>query len=205
MASVGDVVQIKVFQTCLDQLLVNSFYYRIDAGASPSVDDLLSAFKDDVWDVVRALVTAANVTTKYEAINGMDNAEFEVEEVTTPGTNAGGGAVLPAQIAAVFRSPNAGPGTRYSYRAFSGFTSSQLEGTGGTWDNTQLDELDAVCVALGAILEGANGLYTPVQLTGGFRLGTPPDVGRTVVGNWLYNYVPGGRRTRQSYNWTAVV
>lgn len=205
MASAGDIIQIRVTSVYQLQEMVAVFAYEVlNAGTAPSVEDCLSEFKDTVWDAVRAAQVPRVITTGFTAINGMDNSEFEIEAVGSVGnSDITSGSDLPPIVSAALRSGSGGPGTRYTYHWVSGFKSGALDGEGGHWTATMQFKLNTIALAMGANLEGAVGIYAPVQIPS-FVLGVIPTVNRNLQGTWVYNTYPASRRSRMNYEWEAA-
>lgn len=195
--SVGDIYQIRLYQTYRGQQLVLAHYYEATSG-TPSAEDLAAEFNAGLFQDIRAMQHADCVTTRYTVVNGMDNDDQDEQFPNAGGANAGT-AQLPATIAATFRSSRSGLGYRYSYRHVGGLVN--LIGTSGDW-NTSMNTLqETLAVAFGAVVESAAASYTPVQITGGFVFGTVPLRHQYVAGNWVYNDVAGSMATRREYAW----
>jgi len=206
--SIGDVYQIRMFQqtTLIPDVALNVYYYKQTAGFSgvPNAADLAGEFTDNVWDVVRSLQSDQMVTTKYTVINISDPTDYVEAFPNSAGNSALGGLTLPTFMAAAVRAPRMAAGDRYSYKRFSGIKTGAM-GANLQWDDAYWPILDAVAVAHGAVLEGANGTYHPVQVAAGWSLGTTPTVNYDLAGFWQYNKYPTHQTTRQDgmYEWVT--
>jgi hypothetical protein len=201
--AVADIYQIKVFQDMPGQdLILNVFYYAVQAGEDDP-DDLLSVFAEEVWDVVRAIQVPSCVTYKYEVINGSNNTVWKEQGVADAGTNIATAPVTPF-IAAGFRSSRVFLGSRYSYKRFAGAPSASIDTSDGSWNATMLGKAYDVSVGLGAVLEGDEAFYYPIQITGGFQLGVAPTPKQNVLGQWTFNRFPTHQDTRQPYEWQVL-
>lgn len=200
--AIGDIFQIRVHQTFHGEEAMNVFYYECLSGGLDASEDVYSEFADVVWDVVRAMQSARVITRRFEVINGMNNLDFFYVDVSSEG-DYDTGLDIPPQGAIGFRSPSGGPGTRYSYKRFVGAMTGMLASTGFPIWNEGVREgiMRNVCIALGANLEGASGLYQPIQITGGFQIGTPPVEGHELVGTWSLNEWMSTQRTRAAFSW----
>lgn len=202
--ALGDIYQIRVHQTFHGEEAMNVFYYETVAGASNNAEDVYNTFADDVWDVVRAMQSQRVVTRRFEVINGMNNLDFHYVDVSSAGVYDTG-LDIPPQGAIGFRSPSGGPGTRYSYKRFVGAMTGMLASAGFPIWNESVREgiMRNVAIALGTALEGVDGQYAPIQVTGGFALGTPPVESHSLLGQWSLNEWLSTQRTRAAFSWVV--
>lgn len=203
MPSIGDLYQLTVIQEApVSERFVNVFYYAAVSG-TPSADDLVSAFVDDLWDVVRSIQAPTIATSSYYAINGMENLDWHLSAANDVGT--GGGVMLPAFVAAGFRSPFLGSGKGYSYKRVGGVPTGFVgTSTDGSWNSASLGALQAVQDALGVTVVGDNAAYDPVVLLGGFALGTTPTLKAGTKGQWTTNRFPSSQVTRKPARWLQL-
>lgn len=178
--------------------MLTMFYQQATAGGD--APDLAAAIRDHFYPVFRPLMVAGAFFQNVFVINGNDNTDFANLLDSQPGTNAGA-IEGPAFIAYAFRSPYAGPGTRYSYHRLWGWPPGTLTTLGGGFNAATQALLDTAAGALGTAVEGSLGAYDPVQIGGGFILGVPPTLNHLLLGTWNYNFGPSTQKTRQFYSW----
>lgn len=203
--AIGDVYQVRVLQTFHGEACANVFYYQAVTGTGHTAEDVFAEFADVVWDAVRGVQSARVNTNRFEIINGMNNLDFYYYDTDSDGVYDGG-LDIPPQGAYAFRSPSGGPGSRYSYKRFVGCMTGALASTGFPIWNTGFREgaMSTAAIALGTVLEGAMGTYTPAQVTGGFKLGEEPEVAQFLEGNWSFNSWMSTQRTRAAYAWVGA-
>jgi hypothetical protein len=194
-----DVYQLRLQGNIQGQGVELVHFYQ-STGALSSAVELAGLYRDDV---VAALKPAMNIRAFLDnvfVINGNDNSEYANLVLGDAGTWATG-SDLPPHFAFAFRSPYPGPGKRYSYKRLWGPTSSMFTPTGGALNVTINAILSDICIAFGAELIGATVGYTPVQVTGGFKLGVVPTVAHLLIGTWACYYTVSTQKTRQNYFW----
>lgn len=198
--AIGDVYQIKMTQTQSAQVINNVFYYIASAGFT-SAQDLLDAFVADIFTPMIGMYSAACVTKQIQVVNGMANGDQVVEDMSVAGSRAG--VSLATFLACGMRKRNAGIGSRYSYKRFLYGVVADLTGQ-GLWGAPFLADVAPIADALGAVLEGVEGAYNPVQITGGFQLGVEPTVSQFLSGSWQVNGKVTHQDTRQEFFWLTV-
>jgi len=199
------VYQIRVKQEYVGQEVLNVFYYEDDSG-SPSADDLLDVFTDDVWDAARGVQSDGVNTVEFYCINIGTPSDYAIRADDSNGVLTGtSGQNLPPFVAYAFRSPNPGPGKRFSYKRIAGVRSGVFSSSGnGQFSDSFLDVLYPAQQAFGAYLEGALAGYRPVQVTGAVVLGTTPTISHSLFGQWQTNKWFSSQKTRQDYLWQAT-
>lgn len=200
--ALGDIFQVRVYQRFHGEECLNVFYYKQAVVGAGDAEDLLGGFQDDVWDYVRDMQSARVLTHRYEVINGMDNGDFSISDASATG-NYDTGLDIPPQGAYAFRSPSAGPGTRYAYKRFVGCMTGALASVGNpVWSTGFLEGwMHYTGVALGALVEATASAYLPIQITGGFQLGVAPTESHQVFGQWAANSWMSTQRTRAQFAW----
>lgn len=202
--ALNDIYQLKVNQELQGQSILNVYYYReITAGAG-NAEDVITEFLDIVLDAQIGMQAPQLTVLSIEGINGMNNFDYHIETLSLVGTY-GAGQTLPAHIGVAFRSISRGPGTRYSYKRIAGARTAFLGGNNnGRFDTAFLESYgNPMGVALGTVLEGADGSYQPVQITGGFTLGEAPVANHDLMGQWAIDEYFSHQDTRQNYIWST--
>lgn len=202
--AIGNIYQVRVNQLFQDEEMVNVFHYKQFSGSSGSAEDLYGRFADVVWDIARESQSPRCVTHRFEIINGMNNADFSIHDVTSGGAYGTGGDTSP-QICAGYRSPSAGPGTQYGYKRVGGLTLTMLAvDNSGQFDGDYAEAyMSPLAILLGDRLTGTGATYDPCTVRGAFKLGTTPVLGRTLLGDWSISLFPLTQRTRTKYAWVA--
>ncbi len=200
--ALGDIYQVRVHQTFHGEEALNVFYYEVVAGGANNAGDLYNEFTDLVWDAVRAMQSQRVTTRRFEIINGMNNLDYSYQDGSASG-QYDTGLDIPPQGAIGFRSPSGEPGSRYSYKRFVGAMTGMISSVGFPIWNESVREgiMRDVAIALGTILEGADGSYAPIQITGGFVLGTAPVESHSLQGQWSLNEWMSTQRTRAAFSW----
>lgn len=195
--TIGDVIQVKVSGTYLGEAWNNVFYYLQAGGGAAAAGACLNLFEAQVMDNVVDMMLDTSDVTYLTAVNGMNNAD-QYERLPNAGYSVGelDAAVLgeaPSNVAVGFRSNRNGIGTRYSYKRFAGVPLSWLSANG--WDASSDTLRAAMAVALGGTLTGSGYTFQPVQVTGGFTLGTAPTY-TFVLDAWSPMTRPSTQNTR---------
>lgn len=197
----GDIYQTRIYQNYGGQDLLNVFYHVVSPAAPESTAiDLSVNFRNDVWNLARALQVPSCTTIRAVTVNGMNNADYYDTTLDQDGLHVSSSGLAP-NIAAGFRSQSAGPGTRYAYKRVGGVVNSL--NADGTWTNAYQTIMAALGVALGSLLETDDALYVPCTVTGGFALGVAPTLGRGAAAPWSFNAYPSHQDTRQTLIWVA--
>lgn len=200
--AIGDVYQVRVFQTYQDQELINVFHYIATGGLSATAENLYSGFADQVWDLVRGAQHADCVTRRFTVINSNDNTDQEEATVSSPGTYVPG-SMLPAFLAYGLRSQRPYMGQRYSYKRIGGCVNELTPA--GIWNTSVLAHMYAISNAFSAVVNHLGlGIYAPVQTENSFQMGEPLIVKYLIEGQWLVNQIPTHQDTRQSFDWVLL-
>lgn len=196
----NDIYQVKLQTVMNSEVANNTFYYRVQSGAGQAAD-LLNEFQTNVLSALQLIQPAQLTNTQIQVVNGMENADQSVEDISDIGEYAS--TPFATFIAVAFRRRSGGVGTRYSYKRFMAGGVSAIT-TFGEWTSAFRDLLDTVAVQLGTVQEGAEGLYAPCQITQGFQLGVDPIWRQDLVGNWQYAGGMSHQDTRQQYSWITA-
>jgi hypothetical protein len=123
-----------------------------------------------------------------QVINGMDNSDFYEDQTDISGTRTG--FALPSALTPIFRSARDAPGDRYSWTRPPFGSASDLAAA-GAWDSGFNTTLSAYSDDLGDTMTVASSsVFTPVQITGGFKLNTEPVVARQLTSQWSWGAEP---------------
>lgn len=200
MAIANDVYQIRMEQEYLGQQLVNNFWYQI--GSTPTdenASDLLNEFLGTVEAVLDDLMSDQWEWTSLQCVNWRDTSDFAINVTGDVGTDSATG-ILPSFVCLSYGFAPNQPGRRWAFHRFSGLTTQIIIGN-GTADPA--GRRSSVGTALGTNLEGADGLYVPVQI----RTSTLPLMGAgqpfairglTNGGGLNWSSKPGTQNTRKA-------
>lgn len=195
--AIGDVIQVKLLGEYLGEAWVNVFYYLQTAGSANGAGACLNLFEEDVVPALLDTMVDTSAIIWLSAVNGMNNADqYERAPLSGYGQGVLDSITLgeaPSNMANGYRSNRGGIGTRYSYKRFAGMPLSWLDANG--WDASASTPRAALAVALGSHPTGSGFSYSPVQVTGGFALGTPPTY-TFVVDTWTPMDRPSTQNTR---------
>lgn len=195
--ALNDIYQLKDSYTFLGQTMENVYYYQDTTGGGTAAD-LLTAWLTDVLSVIRALQSTGVTHTRLQCVNGMDNDDQSVLDISSAGTFAG--TTGAPDWAFALRRRTGGLGYRYSYKRYGGVSTAHIT-TAGALTATAINLVDAVAVAIGELVDGVAGDYRPVQITGGFVFGTAPTFKQDLLGDWQLNSIISHQETRQVYTW----
>jgi hypothetical protein len=200
MSEPNDIYQIRMLYNDLnDEAMVWRQYYQITSGTSCTAADLVGEWLADVRGSIRALWPTTTFSTQVQVVNGMDNGDnYEAAElVAGTGTSS---TAMPPVMSLGLRCPRTTPGTRHAYHHLGGLTL-QLQTTTGKFDSTYAAIVATLKAALDNTLTGEGWIAKPVQLTGGFKLGTPPTKSRDLTSLWQHCAFPIPIERRIQYLW----
>lgn len=203
MASVGDIYQVKM-QTLHSsgETALTVFYYELVSG-DPAFNAENAANEVDDNIVAEFILSMSDTSrvNRIDSINGMDNDDFFSFNPNEPGDRIAN--PLAPNIAASFRSPWPGPGTRRGQHRLMTGVGSDVDGLDGIWDSNFQTLVADLATALGAQLENANGFISPVTIVGGFVLGVSPTRNESIGGQWELNKFPMTQNSRKQYSWVV--
>lgn len=193
----NDIYQLKLTSVSNSEVMQNVFYYRDTAGAGNALE-LVEEFTNQVLPDIQAMQNSLTLNTRIQAVNGMFNTDSWIEDMAVAGDVVG--TPVSTFLAVGFRKRFGGIGFRYSYKRFYGLYAGSQTNFGVFTSGTR-DMLDPLAVKLGQVIEGTLGAYQPVQITGGFVLGTAPVFKQPLQGNWQYSDRFTHQDSRQQYGW----
>lgn len=186
--AVGDVYAVKMHTEFLLQAMLNVFYYRTQVQvAAEGATELFAEFDADVlsdWDgtvidgVTLPLLEVFKIADPFDFFSAVpvNNQGLRADIATER---------LPSWVTFSYKSNRAGPGSRSSYKRFTGMTE----------DDQQANVLSPAFLALAPVLalqsslaadltSPAGSIWEPVQVAGGWVLGSLPTV-NFAIDNWL--------------------
>lgn len=177
MGSVGDVYQVKLFQTLLNVDVLNVWYYILETqGTGSNLASVLAGeFDTDIIPPLTEIQTTDLTYTQLEVVNLGLLTEFSA----TPGSGLSatngvrGGQVLPAFFCASFRYQRAAIGQRYGYKRIAGIQDQDVDGDG--IESGRTTDYTAVATAFAAVLDdGAGNTWAPYIARRPITLGVNP-------------------------------
>lgn len=199
----GDIWQLRLKSRFAGQDCYNVFYYtQVDVG-SPTASDVATVVWEKIEAALRALTTSNTTYESMTAINGMDNTNAFILPISEAGTypNAVG---LPSFVALAARNLPAIPGERYSYKRFVGLPAASIGGSQGQWTAAYTTLIETLVKTLDdPVFTSFGSTILPCQVTGGFKLGVVPTLGRLLTSPWQYNQIPSHQDTRQNLVWAT--
>jgi len=198
--AVGTVYRVVLTSTLFGQVCTNVFHYGQLAGLTAGAPDLLGGFQTNVLDAIADMLSEEVDFTSLLVVSIGNPTDYAEDTSPTPGEgqrSADSTTTLPSNVCVTFRSNRFGPGSRYSYKRFSGILEPDVDGN--NIDFASLTTAAAVATALGALISWGTGLYEPIQVRGGMVLGyspVPADVhGR--VDDWEVKTTIGSQNSRK--------
>lgn len=201
--NINDVFQVRdTFNLTGGQTAVLTRYYRCTtANAADTAEDVNDRVAIDITGSMLAVMDESYHWAARQTINGMDNLDFFEEIGNEPGTRTG--SQLPTALCTGIRSFDRGPGFTRSDHLLPCGNVSDLNSNLGVWSGTYIATLGTLLDNFGDTMTLINAsVIEPVQLAGGFVLGTAPTVKQSLVGSWQVNNFPTWLRTRQDYLWS---
>lgn len=200
--TVGDIYQLKlqsvhpVGEECL-----NVFYYEIiSQDGELTAENVADEFQDDIMLVAIQPCVETIIFNRLTTINGMDNLD---NNETNPAAIGQGSTDTPAASnqAVAMRSQRNGPGTRYSYKRWTGYPHTALGTSDGSFNETYFDGLSPAQLILSENIVHSNGELAPIQIGGGFVLGISPTRNFFLTDPWDVGRFPSHQDTRQHFLW----
>jgi len=204
MATLDDVYRIKAeFVHPTGQIAQLYFDYRVNTAGSAAAPEVRTAFVSKFQTQYNGLLNENSNWAVTQVINGMNNSDFVEVAATTNGARTG--SPIPAALTTLFRCPRAVPADVPALRRLPFGSQSDLGGSNGDWSATFQSALGVFAALLNDELFAVGGdVLTPVQLTGGFKLGVAPTVKRALTASWEYASEAGWLESRQpAYAWVV--
>lgn len=189
---------------------LNVFWYHELPGGAGNASDLAATFRTSLLGAIRP-VLPNNVTLTF--MQTLNTHQFSDNEIFTAfGAPLGlADAAIDKTAAIAFRRREGGIGTRYSYKRFPAPGNYNIDG----WTNsgaTFYPAVNALILALGAVLVGVGASYEPVQVKGGWTMectaSNPTYCGQGQVlmngdldGNWQVDKYPSHQTSRDDRLW----
>ena len=202
MASIGDIYQVRLqYDDYTGEEMVFRIYYEVTAIGTISAPGINNALPNFFEDAMRDIMSDDSTIFQHQTINGMDNTDNEEEAISLAGTSITAGHALP-YLSAAIRIPRQTPGQRHAYHHIGGLV--PAVDSDQKWSSTMLAAIKTLANAVSASRSLLGGTLRPVQLAGGFKLGTNPvrrrylDVGAQ-VSTW-----PIALDRRKVYGWVSA-
>lgn len=177
MGAIGDVYQLKLFQTYLNVDMLNVWYYILESqGTGSNLATVLAAqFDQDVIPEFSGIQVNAVSYLQLEVVNLRELTEFSASPGSTL-VNSGGqrsGAPLPAFFTASFRYQRSAVGQRYGYKRVSGIQEQDVEGN--VVEPSRVGAFNDVAAAFAAELDdGLGNIWAPYVAKRPITLGVNP-------------------------------
>lgn len=172
--AVGDIYQLVFNHTVLGVACVNRFWYRQDVAGS--VSGAVSAASSFNLSLVPAFAAAQSDDCVYqsiEVVNYRTPTDFTVMTPTvTTGTRTPTTFTLPPELVAKLKFNRNGPGTRYTFKAISGFLREDIDNSGLTAAATTI--ANNLGIVLDNALTWSGATFSQVQVQGPTTLGVNP-------------------------------
>ena len=167
--AVGDIYCIKMFQTYLSQNALNVWFYeQVTTGVLDEAEALFKAFDTDVLLHWIDTVTNQVDLIRLEVFNPAAPADFfDGAPVHNQGTRvAPAGQRSPSYAAFGFRSNRAGPGTRASFKRFTGLMEPDIDANSLQPAFTGLLAISNLITVMAQVSEesGVDASFKPVQV-----------------------------------------
>lgn len=190
---IGTIYQVKQFGTLYSQNTLNVWFYEMTAdGAPDDAEGLFDAFDQDIlvhmvgtvldqYDILRVEVFAPAVPTDF-----FDDVPVNNQGTRSTITNERS----PSYSAYGLRSNRAGPGTRSSYKRFSGLQEADMDANSLKGTFTGLQAVLDLAQAMGTTINASGGgaVYKPVQVKHPIVLDVAP-VKNFDIDNWGTAYL----------------
>lgn len=176
--AIGSIYCVKMFQTLFSQQVLNVFFYRQTIPGTPEdAEGLFLAFDEDVLsDFVGTVINQLDIIRLEVFDPEVPSDFFDGVPVNNQGTRSFvAGQRSPSYTCFGFRSNRAGPGSRASFKRFSGLQEADIDANSLQPSFTGLAAVVALQDALAvSITDGfTGGVYQPVQVKHPVPLGLP--------------------------------
>lgn len=191
--AIGDIYILKMFQTLYSQQMLNVWFYeQVTAGTVDDAEGLFEAFDSDILVEWAGVVTSQVDVTRVEVFNPEIPTDFfDGTPTNNQGTRAAGaGTRSSSYVAAGFRSNRAGPGSRASYKRFSGLSETDMDANSLQASFLDLPAVGNLQAAMANVIElsGADSSYKPIQVKHPVPLGIPVVVNFGIT-SWSVPYL----------------
>lgn len=186
--AVGDIYVVKMLGTFLLQQSLNVFYYRTNFQAGgDGAPELFTAFDTVIMSEWAQTVIIGVTVPALEVFATNNPTDFFT---AAPANSIGlrpdlATDRLPSWVTFSYKSNRAGPGSRSSYKRFTGLQEDDQQANVLSPAFLAIPAVDDLRIEMGNLLASPGGtLWEPVQVNSGWTLAIPPSV-NFVITDWL--------------------